>query len=66
MLVKKEEIFFKIQTDESTPAVPVASDAILVEDLNYSYAGVKKAENNPRKATLGKEQSTFAGSLIEI
>lgn len=66
MLTKREEIFLKLQSDASTVAAPDADNAILVEDLDYSYEGTRMAEFNPRKPTLGKEQSLFAGALISI
>lgn len=65
--VKRELILIKIETTQGTDAVPTAAlDAVLVEDIGWSYAGARMVERNPVKGTLGKFQSIFAGTLMEM
>jgi hypothetical protein len=65
--VKREMILIKIETVQGTDAIPTpALDAILVEDIGWSYAGARMVERNPVKGTLGKFQSIFAGTLMEM
>lgn len=66
MLVKREVIALKIETTYNTEAAPAAGDAILVENLNPTYEGVRMIERAPIKATLGKEQSVHAGNLVKL
>lgn len=66
-LIKRELILLKIETTQGTDAVPTAAlDALLVEDIGWSYAGARMVERNPVKGTLGKFQSVFAGTLMEM
>lgn len=66
-VIKRELILIKIESTQGTDAVPVAAtDAILVEDIGWSYAGARMVERNPVKGTLGKFQSVFAGTLMEM
>lgn len=65
--VKREMLLIKIETTQGTDAVPTAAlDAVLVEDIGWSYAGARMVERNPIKGTLGKFQSIFAGTLMEM
>ena len=65
--VKREMILIKIETTQGTDAVPTAAlDAVLVEDIGWNYAGARMVERNPIKGTLGKFQSVFAGTLMEM
>ncbi len=65
--VKRELVLIKIESVQGTDSVPVAAtDAVLVEDIGWSYAGARMVERNPVKGTLGKFQSVYAGTLMEI
>ena len=65
-LVKREAILLKIAT-QGVDAVPVAAnDALLVEDIGWSFAGARMAERNPVKSALGRLQSVYAGTMMEI
>lgn len=67
-LVKREAILFKINPGaygaDATPSP--ASDAVLVEDIGWSYAGARMAERSVVKPTLGAFQGIFAGTLMEM
>jgi hypothetical protein len=66
-LIKREVILLKVEATQGTDSVPVAgTDALLVEDIGWSYAGARMVERNPVKGTLGKFQSVFAGTLMEM
>lgn len=66
-LVKREAILAKIEGTYNTDAAPVAAtDAVLVENLGWSYAGARMAERTPIKPTLGQFQGIFAGTLMEL
>lgn len=66
-LVKREIILLKIETTQGTDAVPAAAtDSLLVEDIGWSFAGARMVERNPVKGSLGRFQSVFAGTLMEM
>ena len=66
-LVKQEGILVKIETTPGTDAVPTAADdALLVENIGWSFAGARMLERGAVKSTLGKLQPIFAGTLMEI
>lgn len=66
-LVKREAILAKVESSYGVDASPSAStDAILVENLGWSYAGARMVERAPVKPTLGMFQGIFAGTLMEI
>jgi len=65
-LVKREAILLKVESTQGTDAVPVAStDALLVEDVSWSFAGARMVERNPVKSALGRMQSVYAGTMME-
>lgn len=67
MLVNREVITAKVETTYNTDAVPTgADDAVLVESPSWSNEGAKMIERANVKATLGKDQSIFAGSLKSV
>ena len=67
-LVKREAILFKLNPGAyGTDAAPTAAaNAVLVEDIGWSYAGARLAERNAIKPTLGAFQGIFAGTLMEM
>lgn len=67
MLVNREVITAKVEGTYNVDAVPTgASDAVLVESPSWSNEGARMIERANVKATLGKDQSVFAGSLKSI
>ena len=66
MLVKKQVIGLEIESTYNTDPVPTGADAILVEDLQFSYEGTRMLERAPVKETLGKEKSIHAGNLAKV
>lgn len=66
MLSKKQVITLAVETTYNTSANPTASDAMLVEEVQFSYAETNMIERSPIKATLGKEQSIFGGTLGQV
>lgn len=66
-LIKREAILLKIEATQGVDANPTAADdALLVEDIGWSFAGARMAERNPVKSALGRLQSVYAGTLMEI
>ncbi|WP_444919311.1 hypothetical protein ACJJID_00250 (plasmid) [Microbulbifer sp. CnH-101-G] len=66
-LVKRELILAKIESAYGTDAAPTGADnAILIENLGWSFSGARMAERNPITPTLGKLQGVFAGTLMEM
>lgn len=66
-LIKKEVILIKPESTYRTDSAPTEStDAVLVENLNWSLEGLRMAERNPVRASLAKLQSLYAGSLFAI
>lgn len=66
MLVKREVVALAIESTYNTEEAPDANDVILVENVDFSYEGVRMHERAPVKSTLGKEQSVYAGSLAKL
>ncbi|WP_444922690.1 hypothetical protein ACJJH9_00265 (plasmid) [Microbulbifer sp. DLAB2-AF] len=66
-LIKRELILAKIETQYGTDANPSgAQNAILVEEIGWSFAGARMAERKPVTSTLGALQGVFAGTLMEV
>ncbi|WP_160153342.1 phage tail tube protein [Microbulbifer sp. ALW1] len=65
-LVKRELILAAIEATYNTDATPGGADAVLVEDVSWSYAGARMVDRNAVKATLGQFQRVFAGTLMEV
>jgi len=66
-LKKRELILIKIETTQGTDAVPTAAlDAMLVFEQSWSFNSARMIERNAVKGTLGKLQSVFAGTLIDV
>ena len=65
-LIKRELVLVEIESTYGTDPTPVGTDAVLVENVSWSHAGARMAERNPIKSTLGKEQSIYAGTLMEM
>ncbi|MCX2780424.1 phage tail tube protein [Microbulbifer thermotolerans] len=65
-LVKRELILVKIESSYGVDATPGASDAILVENIGWSFAGARMVERAAVKPSLGMLQGIFAGTLMEV
>lgn len=65
-VIKRELIAAAIESTYNTDASPTGSDAILVENVSWSYAGARMVERPAVKPTLGQFQQVFAGTLMEI
>ncbi|MFS1525318.1 hypothetical protein ACL7TT_14605 [Microbulbifer sp. 2304DJ12-6] len=66
-LIKRELILAKAETAYGDDANPTgADDAVLVENIGWSYAGARMIERNPVKPALGMLQGIFAGTLMEV
>ncbi len=63
MLVNRELILVKVETTYNVDALPTAADAVLVESPSWANEGAKMIERANVKATLGKDQGIFAGTL---
>ncbi|MCP4477836.1 MAG: hypothetical protein GY818_07070 [Planctomycetaceae bacterium] len=66
MLVKRELIALAIEAAYNVDENPGAADAILVEDVGFSFEGSRMIERNPIKGAFGKEKSIFAGTLAQV
>ena len=65
-LVKRDLILAAIEATYNTDANPGGSDAVLVENVGWSYAGARMVERPVVKPTLGQFKQIFAGTLMEI
>ena len=65
-LVKRELILAAIEATYNTDATPTGADAVLVENVGWSYAGARMVERAAVKPTLGQLQQVFAGTLMEV
>ncbi|GAB2507118.1 phage tail tube protein [Microbulbifer agarilyticus] len=65
-LVKRDLILAAIEATYNTDATPTGSDAVLVENVGWSYAGARMVERPVVKPTLGQFKQIFAGTLMEI
>ncbi|WP_445362051.1 hypothetical protein ACJJIQ_00020 (plasmid) [Microbulbifer sp. ANSA003] len=66
-LVKRELILAKVETEYGNDAAPTgAANAILVEEVGWSFAGARMVERKPVSPTLGALQGVFAGTLMEV
>ena len=67
MLKNREVLLFKIESSYGVDSSPSAgADAVLAENLNYSFEGARMAERNVVKATFGKEQAVYGGHLKTV
>ncbi len=67
MLVNREVILAKVESTYNTDASPVAgTDAVLAENLAWSHEGARLIERLGVKATLGKTQSIYGGTLKAV
>ncbi len=67
MLKTRAVLLAKVEATYNADAVPVAgTDAVLVENLSFSFDGARMAERMPVRASLGKVKSIFAGTLAQL
>lgn len=67
MLKTRSVVLAKIETTYNTDPTPTAADnAILVENLAWTFEGSRRAERNAVKPTMAPLKSLYAGSLIGI
>jgi hypothetical protein len=67
MLDKRAVLLSKDEVTYNTDSVPVAgTDAILIEDLAWSFASARMYQQNPVRASLGKLKPLYAGTLISV
>ncbi len=66
-LLKRELILAKVESTYNNDASPTAAnDAILVENIGWSFAGARMIERTAVKPTLGQLQGIHAGTLLEL
>ncbi len=65
MLEARRVLLAKVETTYNVDAVPVAADAILIENLQVSLAG-RRAERTPIRTSLAGVSSRHAGQLVSI
>jgi len=67
MLISRQVITAKIESTYNTDAVPVATDAILVEDLtSYASEGLRMIERPAIRANISPLQQVYAGRLATV
>jgi len=67
MLINREVILAKTEVTYNTDPVPVAAnDAVLVEGVNWSPEGARMQGRNAVRASLGKLQQVFGGTLRAV
>jgi len=65
-LVRKRVITAKVESTYNTDPTPAATDAILVEDLNWSLEGLRMIERPAIRSSLGELQQVYGGSLMSV
>ena len=67
MLINREVILFKTEGTYGVDSVPVAgTDAMLVENINWSNESLRFNERPAVRASLGQLQGVYGGSLRSI
>ena len=68
MWATREVLGVKLEAtyNDGTTIPAAAADAVMVEDLNWSFADARMHERNPVKPTFGALGDLYAGALIEI
>lgn len=66
MLKNREVLLAKIETTYNTDPTPIASDAVLVENLSWSNEGLRMNERPAVRANLGKLKKIFGGRLLTV
>lgn len=67
MLKTRHVLLAKVETTYNTDASPTAeSNSILVENLQFSYEGARRAERSAVKPKFAPLKSLYAGSLIGL
>lgn len=67
MLKTRAVLLAKVESVYNTDSVPVeGTNAILVENLAFSYDGARMAERAATRASLGKLKPIFAGTLGQL
>jgi len=67
MLKSRAVLLAKVETTYNTDAVPVeGTNAVLVENLSFSYDGARMAERMPVRSSLGKLKPVYAGTLAQL
>jgi hypothetical protein len=65
-MIKKEVILAKIETTYNVDSTPGATDAVLTEDTSWSHEGARMNERKAVRPSLGKLQSVFGGTLMQV
>lgn len=67
MLKNREVLLAKAETTYNTDPVPTAgANAILVENLGWSFVGARMAERPAIRTSLGQLKPLYAGSLMQF
>lgn len=66
MLTRNSVLYAKVESTYGTDAVPTPSDAVLVESLAWSNAGLGMIERPGVHGSLGTVQHVFAGRLLQV
>lgn len=66
-LVKQEGILVKIESTPGTDSTPVVADnAVMVEELSWSFAGARVIDRMATKPSFGRLPPLYAGKLMEL
>lgn len=66
MLKNREVILAKIEGTYNTDSVPVATDAVLVENLSWANEGLRMNERPAVRANIGKLKNIYGGRLLSV
>lgn len=66
MLKSRQVILAKIEGTYNTDPTPAGTDAILVEDLDWSHEGARMIKRPATRPSLGQLQSVFGGTLAQV
>lgn len=63
MLTNREVILAKIESTYNTDPVPTTTDAVLVENPSWSFAGLRMVDRNNVKSSIATDQKIYGGTL---
>ncbi len=67
MLTNREIITFKLENTYRTDSTPaVSADEVLVENPSWTHEGLRMAQRNPVRVSLGKLAQIYAGTLKAV
>jgi len=66
MLKNREVILAKVEVTYNTDSVPVATDAVLVENLSWANEGLRMNPRPATRANIGQLKHIYGGRLLSV